>query len=146
MSTLSIKPIYPNCKGSRDHRARQRIKIQSRSCHQEARKEAGTPHADRRGSLTPSSLDCNSVIAREGMRTGRATSSGSSAVMTHQDAATWSAMPKFAEWLRRKGKWTIWLRPTCPRCLGPLSQKMASARLVCLDCNQEFSLNQVLNA
>jgi len=58
--------------------------------------------------------------------------------------------------VRRYG--TIWLPPTCPVCrytqtyknsifrvkaLGPLSEKLASDRQVCLKCGSEFELKLV---
>jgi len=38
-----------------------------------------------------------------------------------------------------------WLPPTCPKCNGMLSQKMASVRLVCLVCGTEFEVVKVAN-
>ena len=35
-----------------------------------------------------------------------------------------------------------WLPPLCPKCLGILSHKMASSRLICLKCNSEFELKE----
>ncbi|MCD6198941.1 MAG: hypothetical protein J7K15_10285 [Deltaproteobacteria bacterium] len=36
-----------------------------------------------------------------------------------------------------------WYGPRCPHCEGPLSQKFASARLVCLRCGREYELREV---
>lgn len=35
-----------------------------------------------------------------------------------------------------------WLPCVCPRCLGVLSAKMGSDRLVCLSCGCKFTTNQ----
>lgn len=40
-------------------------------------------------------------------------------------------------------EWYGWLPPICPDCNSPLSQKMASNRLVCLKCNVEYKLTKL---
>jgi len=84
--------------------------------------------------------DHNSPLARQGMRT-ESPSARAWTTMTHRGSSD-KVMPEFAVWLWRKGKRTIWLRPTCPRCLGALTQKMGAPGLICLDCNGEYDLRQ----
>jgi len=42
------------------------------------------------------------------------------------------------------GEWFSWVPPACPECNAPLSGKMASLRLLCLKCNREFELREVV--
>jgi len=44
----------------------------------------------------------------------------------------------------RRGGLRPFFTPKCPRCLGRLSQKLFSARLVCLSCGAEFELEEVV--
>ncbi|MEM1674276.1 MAG: hypothetical protein QXN24_04895 [Candidatus Bathyarchaeia archaeon] len=51
-----------------------------------------------------------------------------------------------SEWLEKNEweEWFGWLPPTCPYCNSPLSGKFGSERLLCLKCNREFELREVV--
>jgi len=57
--------------------------------------------------------------------------------------ALWSLSALIHDVSENPAKVFGWLPPTCPYCHSPLSGKLASDRLICLQCGREFNLKEV---